>query len=91
MKFIFPLMFLVALGGSAFSRHSSSAKAGVIDAYYYDPNWNTCNEIQLDDQKCMSDNLGYVCMEYVDGIGYQYVYQAGFGNTCYQPFYSYVP
>jgi hypothetical protein len=90
-QLLFPLMFLVALGASAFSFHAKSAKSDQSIGYYYDPNWNTCDAIQLDDGKCMSDNLGYTCMEFIPGIGYQYVFQGVFGNTCYQPFYSYVP
>jgi len=90
-KLIFPLMFLVALAGSAFSLHGKPAKSDQMIAYYYDPVWNTCDATELDDSKCMSNNLGYNCMEFIPGLGYQYMFQAGFGNTCYQPFYSYVP
>ena len=88
---LFPLMFLIALAGSAFSRHEKTGKSDQMIAYYYDPVWNTCDAIELDDSKCMSNNYGYNCTEYIPGIGYQYMFQAGFGNTCYAPFYSYVP
>lgn len=89
VQFVFPLMFFFALAGSAFSRQTHSAKAGIIDAYYEDPNWNTCNEVQLDDDKCVSDNTGTLCQEYIGGLGFLPMWQAGFGNTCYMPFYQY--
>jgi len=91
MQLIFPLMFLLALGGSAFSRHVKSTPASTIDAWYYDPRWNVCNEVQLSDDKCFVDNLAYPCLEYIGGIGYTPMWQSGFGSTCYQPYYQYVP
>jgi|GEM_PF-1907600 len=92
IQFIFPLVFLIALAVSAFSRHATkSAAKWPMTAYYYDPNWNTCDEIELDDDKCYPDAVAYLCQEYIGGLGYEQMWQAGFGNTCYQPFYSYTP
>jgi len=85
-------MFLIALAGSAFSQHSKAAQKKQMLAWYYDPNWNVCYETEIDnDGQCMSDNLGFVCEQYIGGLGYQYMFQAGFGSTCYAPYYSYVP
>ena len=88
---IFPLMFIIALAGSAFTRHAQSAKSDQMIIYYYDSNWNTCDATEIEDGTCFSDNLGYICTVYIPGHGYQYVFQDGYGSTCYQPFYSYVP
>lgn len=59
--------------------------------YYYDPNWNACDATEIQVGTCFSDNLGYLCAVYIPRLGYQYVFQDGYGSTCYQPFYSYVP
>jgi hypothetical protein len=90
-RIIFPLLFFIALAGSAFTLHSHSAKKDQMIIYYYDPNWNTCDATEIEDGACFSDDLGYICMVYIPGLGYQYAFQDGFGSTCYQPFYSYVP
>lgn len=60
-------------------------------AYYYDYVWNTCNAIELDDDKCLMDDLGYPCQELIVGVGKITVYQGYLPNVCYQPFYSYFP
>jgi hypothetical protein len=89
MHLLFPLLFLIALGGSAFSRYSHSEKTGTINAWYYDPNWNTCDGIQLDDDKCVVDPVGNQCQEFIGGLGFTDMWQSVFGNTCYLPYYQY--
>lgn len=89
MQLIFPLVFLMALAGSAFSRHATTSARSQMLVYYEDPNWNTCVETEIDDDKCVTDPVGNQCQEYIGGIGQANMWQAGFGNTCYMPFYQY--
>jgi len=82
-------MFILALAGSAFTKQARSSKADLIVAYYEDPNYSTCDFVQLDDGKCIADNVGYPCTEYISGIGWSQMYQNGIGSVCYTPYYSY--
>lgn len=90
-KLIFPLMFLVALAGSAFTRYSaSSSKKEVITAYYYDQGYGSCNTTSIDDGQCITDNVGSLCYMFVYDYGtYTLMFQNWLPSTCYQPFYSY--
>lgn len=89
--FLFPLLFIIALAGSAFTRQKASAAASYITAYYLD-NFGFCKAIVLSDGKCLTDNLNYVCTEYVPDLGKTTdMYQNNIGNTCFQPYYSYFP
>jgi hypothetical protein len=89
-KFLFPAIFVVALTSAAFTRPAPAQKKDMITGYYYN-SWNTCTPIVLEDYDCVPDDLGYVCMEDTDDAGWQVVLEYSFGNTCYQPYYSYFP
>lgn len=90
VKFIFPLMFLAASAGSAFTRFSSSKE--VIPAYYYDESYATCNTTSIQDGQCIVDNVGYICHQFVFEYGQDAdLYQYAIPSACYQPFYSYLP
>jgi hypothetical protein len=91
MKLIFPLMFIIALAGSAFSRQSTATKSRFVQAYYQDPWLDNCNSTQLVDGKCVVDPVGYICQENVLGLGPQDMYQSMIPSLCYQPYYSYTP
>jgi hypothetical protein len=89
-KFIFPLVFLLALAGSAFTRYHKSAAKEVIPAYYFDDTWATCNTTSIDDGICIVDNVGEICNQYVYEYGqFTTLYQNGIPSGCYQPFYRY--
>jgi hypothetical protein len=92
VSLIFPLMFLVALAGSAFTqlKSSSTSKKATL-TYYYDDNWAMCDGTAIVDGNCISDPVGYVCKEFVDSYGWAIMYQYGVPTGCFQPFYSYYP
>ena len=90
VKLNFPLVFLVALAGSAFTRYSRSSAKEVIPAYYYDNAYGTCNTTSIEDGQCMVDPVGGPCYQYVFDYGqYTLMYQNGVPSGCYMPFYSY--
>lgn len=88
-RFILPAMFIVALAGSAFTRYSRTASSDYIG--YYEDKFGNCQSFDISDYNCIMDALNYPCYEDV-GIGTpQLMLQYEFGNTCYQPYYSYYP
>jgi hypothetical protein len=87
-KFIFPLMFAIALTGSAFSR--SSAANGQL-AFYQDPWMDDCTSTSLPGGQCVTDPANYICEENIIGMGAYVMYQSGVPGICYQPYYSYTP
>lgn len=86
---IFPLMFIVALAGSAFTQFSKSSKE-VIPAYYYNDAYAICQTTSIDAGTCIADNVGYICYAFVYEYGQNTIlYQYGIPSACYQPFYTY--
>jgi hypothetical protein len=95
IKWLFPLMFLIALGGSAFTRSTAGkAKKDVVNVYYQD-SYGYCDYTEIVDpnNNCVSYPLNYICSEnvYWDGTGWTVMYQYGFTTVCAQPYYSYYP
>jgi len=90
MKWLFPLLFGIALAGSAFTRLPAKATSSPMIAYYEDP-YGYCDATEVDDPNCTSDFLNYICYEDMvdDGTGWTVMYQMGFTTTCWQPYYSY--
>jgi len=90
-KFIFPVLFIIALAGSAFTQQSKFAKKGYLIAYYENPWQGDCSTAQLIDAQCVSDPTGYTCTVNIIGSGSFVMYQYGLPGICYQPYYSYTP
>lgn len=91
IKFLFPLLFLIALAGSAFTRQSAQkVNAFGVNAYYKDP-YGYCNSLFVNDPNCSPTLNGPVCYEYVNGIGWTVMYEFGTATVCWQPYYSLYP
>ena len=92
INLFFPLMFLLALGASAFTRISNQkSKAMQGWAYYVDPN-NYCSQFYVNDTNCDLYLTGPVCEEWVNIYsGWQIMYQFGTSTVCWQPYYSLYP
>jgi hypothetical protein len=92
-KLIIPVVVVIALAGSAFTRFSntSQSKKTIWDAYYYD-SFGNCQPTIFDDDNCTDDSefAGYVCTELTEN-GYQPMYQEENGYVCNLPFWAYFP
>jgi hypothetical protein len=89
-KFLYPAIFVIALASAAFTRPVPTQKKDLITVYYVN-SMSSCTSYVVQDDNCVPDDLGYVCMEDTPDDGWQVVLQYAFGNTCYQPYYSYFP
>lgn len=94
-NWLFPAIFLIALAGSAFTRHSSG-KSRMTDVYaYYMNRYHYCVSVDYSDpyDNCVTDDLNYICWEnaYWDGSGWVVFNQYGLLTICWQPYYSYYP
>ena len=95
INLLFPLMFVLALAGSAFTRQSTStqkAKSFGTPAYYQDP-YGYCDDVYVDDTNCSYYYYSYVCEEFVidNGEGWTVMYQNGTATVCWNPLYSLYP
>jgi hypothetical protein len=94
IKWLFPLMFFIALGGSAFTNSTVyKAKYTVVPAWYQDM-YGYCDFIDYEDyfDNCVSIPQGNICYEFIPGAGMTVLYQNGNGGiTCWNPYYSYYP
>ena len=85
-KLLFPMMFLVAAGGAAFTR-PTKAKAFDQSVYYYDEWTFTCTPVI--GQGCTVDYTTVPCSTFVDDeIQPVPLYQSGMFGVCWQPLYS---
>lgn len=91
MKWVFPLMFVIALAGSAFTRQSSHKTSASTIYPYYQDSYGYCVSTAINDDNCTTVVLNYVCYEDIvsDGTGWTVMYQYGYGTVCWQPYYSY--
>ncbi|HVU95413.1 MAG TPA: hypothetical protein VHE34_09320 [Puia sp.] len=94
-NWLFPSLFLIALAGSAFTRHSlGKSKGTVVDAYYMNTH-RYCVFVDYYDpyDNCVTEVTNYICKEnaYWDGSGWVVFNQCGFNTVCWQPYYSYYP
>ena len=87
-KLFLPAVFALSLASAAFTRPSLNAKKDYETGYYYNE-WNICTPYVIDDDNCIADDLGYICMENTPDEGWQVMLQYGFETVCYQPYYSY--
>ena len=92
INLLFPLLFVIALAGSAFTRQSlQKKKAFGVNAFYQDQS-NFCDQIWVDDPNCSPDLLGPVCEEFIlDNQGWTVMYEFGTSVVCWQPLYSLYP
>jgi len=92
INFLFPVVILIALAGSAFTKQSSQkkTKAFPIDAYYRDAS-NFCQYSPVDDPNCSPDLLGPVCEEFQMDVGWTVMFEFGTTTICWQPLYSLYP
>lgn len=91
VKILFPLMFILALAGSAFTQQVSSHSKRDVTVYYQDNLHHQCNSYVTTDGQCITDYASYQCTIYIQDVGtYMPVWQqGGLGLTCFQPYYSY--
>ena len=93
MKWLFPLMFVVAFAGSAFTRQSTQQKKTFgYPCYYQDANDGYCDSYFVNDDNCTPDLMGPVCEEFIlDNDGWTIIFAYGTSVVCWQPFYSLYP